>query len=73
MPLTLKDVQCFLLKKPCLQLYQTIPGWVAILCRVDCSLQLNFWGKFQLETMALFKNGGKGKNKGFVLILKFCL
>lgn len=72
MSLTFKDVQCFLLKNPacsCCQLCQTIPGWVAILCRMDCSLQLNFWGKFQLETMALSKNGDKGKNKGFILTL----
>lgn len=41
-PLTLKDVQCFLLKNTacsCWQLCQTISGWVAILCRVDSSLQ----------------------------------
>lgn len=63
-------------EKPCLQLLPALPNHPKLggnFVQMDCSLQLNFWGKFQLKTMALSKNEEKGKNKGFVLILKFCL
>lgn len=64
MPLTLKDVQCFLLKKPCLQLLPALPKHPRVGGNfVQDGLQppVKFLGKISAGDHGSFQEWGKRK------------